>query len=221
MPRRMTGRGAGRPVRAASAVDVEGLLDALDTAMLQGDPGRVAQLSEQLWPARRHVPDAIVRRLVEGRARVPGLAFEMLGGFAAERSETYLRRIAEAPTAPNIVRFGARRRAGWPETGQAKRRREFLDTLADPDGNLVEATEQATGGWPPDGEVLGEVLGYLQALPAPRRREVLERIVSAPRGGAAPPPRGGPPNPGRPPPPPGPPPPGPPPARGGAPAARG
>src|SRR3954454_662371 len=185
MPRRTTGRGAGRPVRAAPAVDVEGLLDALDTAMLQGDPERVAQLSEQLWPARRQVPDAIVGRLVEGRARVPGLAFEMLGGFAAERSETYLRRIAEDPAAPNIVRFGARRRAGWPETGQAKRRREFLDTLADPDGTLVEATAQATGGWPPDGEVLGEVLGYLQALPAPRRREVLERIVSALGGRAA------------------------------------
>jgi hypothetical protein len=179
MPRRTTGRGAGRPVRAAPVGDVEGLLDALDTAMLQGDPGRVAQLSEQLWPARRHVPDAIVRRLVEGRARVPGLAFEMLGGFAGERSETYLRRIAEDPAAPEIVRFGARRRAGWPETGQAKRRRAFLDTLGDADGTLEVAAGQATGGWPPDGEVLGEVLGYLQALPAARRRDVLGRIVAA------------------------------------------
>src|SRR4051794_4822849 len=179
MPRRTTGRGAGRPVRAAPVGDVEGLLDALDTAMLEGDPARVAQLSEQLWPARRHVPDAIVRRLVEGRARVPGVAFEMLGGFAGERAETYLRRIAEDPAAPDIVRFGARRRAGWPETSQAKQRRAFLDTLGDADAALEVAAGQATGGWPPDGEVLGEVLGYLQALPAARRRAVLERIVGA------------------------------------------
>src|SRR5947207_14893234 len=113
MPRRTTRLGKRNPVRAVPAGGVDALLDALDTAMLEGDPGRVAQLSEQLWPARRHVPDAIVRRLVEGRARVPGLAFEMLGGFAGERAETYLRRIAEDPAAPDIVRFGARRAAGW------------------------------------------------------------------------------------------------------------
>src|SRR4051812_39546812 len=126
MPRRPTRRGAGKPVRVVAAVDVEGLLDALDAAMLQGDPGQVAQLTEQLWPARRLVPDTLVRRLAEGRARVPGLAFEMLGGFAGERAETYLHRIAEDPAAPEIVRFGARRRAGWSETSEAKQRRAFL-----------------------------------------------------------------------------------------------
>src|SRR5262245_14652085 len=119
MPRRTTRLGTGRPARATPRRDVEGLLDALDAAMLGGDSGQVAQLTEQLWPARRQVPDVIVRRLVEGRARVPGLAFEMLGGFAGERVETYLHRIAENSAAPDIVRFGARRRAGWSETSQA------------------------------------------------------------------------------------------------------
>jgi hypothetical protein len=179
MPKRTTGRGARKPARTGLAVNVDGLLDALDAAMLQGDPERVARLSEQLWPARRQVPDALVRRLVDGRARVPGLAFEMLGGFAGAKVETYLQRVADDPAAPSIVRFGARRRAGWPERGAAKRRLAFLETLADPDETLAEATGQATGGWPPDGEVLGEVLGYLQALPAARRRAVLERIVAA------------------------------------------
>src|SRR5690242_9383574 len=109
----------------------------------------------------------------------------MLGGFAGDRAETYLDRIAENPAAPEIVRFGARRRAGWSETSEAKQRRAFLDTLGDADGTLEVAVEQATNGWPPDPEVLGEVLGYLRALPAARRRVVLERIVGAHGGRAA------------------------------------
>ncbi len=181
MPRRPT-RGP-RPVPARSptagrATDPDALLDALETATLANDRDQVAALSAELWAARRQMPDALVSRVVDGRARLPGLAMDLLRGLAGTRAPAYLRRIAENTAAPDIVRFGAQRRAGWPERGQAKRRRAFLETLADPSEMLVEATRQGTGGVLPDSEVLGEVLGYLVALTREQRAEVVRRIVA-------------------------------------------
>jgi hypothetical protein len=165
----------------SDAAEIEHLLDALDAAMLGGDHAGVAASTEHLWAHRRRVPTILVERLIGGRARVPGLAFELLGGFAGPtRSERALRRVAAATAAPGIVRWGARRRAGWPQRGEAKARLGFLLSLTDADATLAEAVVQAGWAWPPDVEVLREVLAYLAVLPAERRRSVVERAVVEP-----------------------------------------
>jgi hypothetical protein len=177
MPRRNPPRRTSKRPTAASATDLDALFDALDTAALANDADQVSRLTKQLWAARRQVPEVLTQRLVAGRARLPGLALELLIGFGPQ-AHTYLRRIADSTEAPDIVRFGAQRRAGWPERGQAKRRRAFLETLADPRATLVEAVHQGTGGWLADSEVLAEVLAYLAALSSEQRADVAARVVS-------------------------------------------
>jgi hypothetical protein len=173
---RTTGRKPG-PTRVLSQADVERMLDDFEGALLGGDGAAVPGLVERLWQVRSRLPEPLTRRLIDGRTQVPGLLLELLGGFAGGRARTYFRRIAESRDAPDITRFGAQRRAGWPERGEAKKRRAFLETLRDADGTLVEAVEQGTEGWPPSGDVLQEVVGYLLALPAARQRALIERAV--------------------------------------------
>jgi hypothetical protein len=178
VPKRKTpGRSAKPAARLRVVPNPEQLLDALDDALLNGDQAAVESLVEQLWRVRSRLPDVLTQRLLDGRARAPAFAFQLLQGAAGGRAAKYLRRVAESPTVPDIVRWGAQRRAGWPERGGAKRRRTFLDSLQDADATLLLATEQATDGWPPDGEILEEVLGYLAALPSARVQAVLQRIV--------------------------------------------
>ncbi|HZU07904.1 MAG TPA: hypothetical protein VFB73_18225 [Chloroflexota bacterium] len=169
-----------RPQATLTAAQVEQLLDRIDEALLTGDREQAATLLEQLWPARRLLPELLTQRLSAGRARVPLFAFELLGGTAGRRTPTYLRRIAEDPTVADIVRFGARRRLGWPERGEAKRRLAFLTTLQDPEGTLLEALDQAGMSWPPANELFEEVLGYLAALPAAQRQAVVMRAAGKP-----------------------------------------
>jgi hypothetical protein len=165
----------------ATTAEIERLLDALEAAMLEGDQVGVAATTERLWAHRRQVPAILVERLIGGRARIPGLAFELLGGFAGPTAgERALRRVAAAPAAPGIVRWGARRRVGWPQRGEARARLEFLLSLEDADATLVEAVVQAGWAWLPDVEVLEEVLAYLAVLPAERRRAVVRRAVGEP-----------------------------------------
>jgi hypothetical protein len=174
-------RPASRQLKVTlTAAQVEQLLDRIDEALLTGDREQAATLLEQLWPARRLLPELLTQRLIAGRARVPLFAFELLGGTAGRRTPTYLRRIAEDPTVMDIVRFGARRRLGWPERGEAKRRLAFLTTLQDPEGTLLEALDQAGMSWPPANEIFEEVLGYLAALPAAQRQAVATRAAGKP-----------------------------------------
>lgn len=171
------GRPASLPRRAVSAADVERLLDAVDAAIEQGDPGKVQRSLEALWAVRRGLPEALTQRLIDGRVAIPALSFQLLQGFAGPRAATYLRRVANDRTVPDIVRWGAQRRAGWPERGEAKRRLAFLATLTDALGALVTATAEAVSAWPPGGEILEEVLGYLAVMPAAQRRAALERMA--------------------------------------------
>ena len=171
---------------ATNAAELDRLLDGLETAMLEGDQTSVAALTERLWAHRRQLPAILVERLIGGRARIPALAFELLGGFAGPTAgERALRRVAAAAAAPDIVRWGARRRVGWPQRGEAKARLEFLLSLKDADATLVEAVIQAGWVWPPDVEVLEEVLAYLVVLPAERRRAVVQRAVDEAEPGPA------------------------------------
>jgi hypothetical protein len=174
--RKATGRKPG-PTRVVSRADVERILDDFEGALLAGKGEAVSGLVERLWEARSQSPEPLMRRLIDGRTQIPGLLLELLGGFAGGRARTCLRRIAESRDAPDITRFGAQRRAGWPERGEARKRRAFLETLRDGDGTLVEAVEQGTEGWPPSGDVLQEVVGYMLALPAARQRALIERAV--------------------------------------------
>ncbi|HZS00478.1 MAG TPA: hypothetical protein VFE37_17315 [Chloroflexota bacterium] len=163
--------------RAASAADLERLLDEVDAALEGGDPARMQTLLEPLWAARERLPEVLTRRLIEGRVAIPAFSFQLLQGFAGPKAATYLRRIAEDRSVPDIVRWGAQRRAGWPARGEAKRRLAFLATLNDPLGALVMATAEAVNAWPPGGEILEEVIGYLAVMPSDQRRAALERLV--------------------------------------------
>jgi hypothetical protein len=146
----------------------------------------VASTIERLWAHRRHLPAILVERLIRGRARIPGLAFELLGGLAGPTAgERALRRVAAAAAAPDMIRWGARRRVGWPQRGEAKARLAFLRSLKDADATLVEAVVQAGWAGLPDVEVLEEVLAYLAVLPAERRRAVVQRAVGEPESGPA------------------------------------
>ncbi|MCL5027123.1 MAG: hypothetical protein M1531_11640, partial [Chloroflexi bacterium] len=146
-------------------------------ALLEGNMPRAEELIEQIWKARRQVPEILTRRIIEGRAQVPLFSFEILGTLAGARTPTYLKRIAQEPGVSDIVRFGAQRRLGWPERGEAKRRLAFLKSLKDPEGTLVAAVEQAATIWPPQSEILQEVLGYLAVLPADQRGALIERVA--------------------------------------------
>ena len=159
--------------------EVEQTLDRIDEALLGGDPAQVPTLVEQLWRSRRSLPEILTQRVITGRARIPAFTFDLLGGFAGAEAAKYLRRIAATPQLLDIVRWGARRRASWPERGQAKRRLEFLATLQDADETLVVAVDQGTVTWPPDNDILEEVLAYLLVLPSERRQAAVTRIAAA------------------------------------------
>ncbi|MBI4498848.1 MAG: hypothetical protein HY689_13225 [Chloroflexi bacterium] len=153
------------------------LLDRMDEAVLAADQAQVMDLMEQLWPSRRQVPGVLAQRLSSGQARVPAFAFELLEGFAGLRAKTHLRRIAQDQSAPDLVRFGAQRRSGWPERGEAKRRLAFLASFRDADGTLVAAVKDGAAMWPPDGDVFQEVLGYLVVLPVERQQALVTRFA--------------------------------------------
>lgn len=187
------GDGGGmRPSLTETRIDH--LVESIELAMLGGDEARARELLEGLGRAERSLPGVLTRRLIDGRARIPMLAFDLIEAIAGEKAVTYLDRIAADPNAADIVRFGAHRRAGWAEADQeeadpslaqdeAEARLAFLATLRDPDGTLILALAQSSD-WPPRVEVLEEVLGYLKALPDERQRALLSR-ASAELGQAA------------------------------------
>jgi hypothetical protein len=174
-------KGAGQRQAArrapATVADAERLLDEVDAALADADPARLPRLLESLWAVRRRLPELLTQRLIDGHVAIPAFSFQLLQSFAGPQAPSYLKRIAVHRSVPDLVRWGAQRRAGWPERSEAKRRREFLATLTDPMGTLVAATAEATSNWPPEGEILQEVVGYLVALPAAERRGALERHV--------------------------------------------
>ena len=158
--------------------ELQQMLDALDDAMLAGHDTKVDVLTRQLWRYRRQVPAALVTRLRTGRAQLPMLAFQLLADFAGSRTPTHLKRIAADLNVPDIVRWGARRRAGWSERGEAKARMKFLNSLQDADETLVEALDQASSWWPPEVGILHEVLAYVEIVPSARKLEIVQRAVA-------------------------------------------
>ncbi len=176
MPRRnREGGERGRPRSADPAH--EQLLDRFEQEILQADPATIVALSESIWQHRAGVPEILTRRILEGRTRLPGLALDLLVELAGPRARRYLRRVAEDQGVPDIVRFGAQRRAGWPQRGAARRRLAFLDSLENPEQTLILAIDQGMSSWPPQCEILGEVLGYLAVVPTTRGEKFLRLAV--------------------------------------------
>ncbi len=164
--------------RRLSDEELHKTLDQMEQAMLSGRQDAYAEiesLTPRLWDARTRIPQILADRLASGRTMIPGLAFEMLPRFAGQQTPRYLRKLAEDTQVDDIVRFGARRRLGWPERGETKERRAFLSTLGDDIATLVQALSQANLGhvFPPDGEVLQEVLQYLLVMPPSRVIDVI------------------------------------------------
>lgn len=144
--------------------------------MLNQHRERAEALVSELWENQDNVPEVLTQRITENRARIPRFEFDLLLGIAGSGADEYLERIADNSGAPDITRWGARRRLGWPERGEKARRVEFLESLQDPNGTLIAAIDQGTAELP-DGEILGEVLAYLTALPSERRRAILTEAV--------------------------------------------
>ncbi len=154
-------------------------LDALDQALQAGRQSEIALIAEQLSRHSKAAAQVLADRVRSGRARSAAIAFELLMGFAGQRAPALLKQIAADSAVPDIVRWGARRRAGWAKRGQAKARRAFLASLQDAEDTLVTAVAQA-GAWaPPDGEILTEVLEYLQVLAPKERLSVVRRAQAA------------------------------------------
>jgi hypothetical protein len=166
-----------QPRATRSDAEVEADLEALDTALAEGDDERAAASLQSLRAVRRRVPDLLARRLIAGRARNPFLLLNLLAAYADRRVAPLMERIVDANGTPDLVRFGAQRHAGW-DFDEPQERQEFLATLADPEATLVEAARYAVSDWPPDGDVLDEVHVTLHALSPERRRAVVARIVA-------------------------------------------
>lgn len=165
--------------RTAPAAEIERLLDALEEKAIagEGEPEAVLSDVQALTEQQRVVPDVLVRRLIEGRARIPEFSFTLLLATAGAQAQRRLRQIAEAQQAPDATRLEAQRLLGWPERGEAKRRVAFLESLRDADLALIEAAAAGGGRWPWQSEVLGDVVAYLMALPADRRLALTRRLA--------------------------------------------
>jgi hypothetical protein len=147
--------------------------------MLTGNLEQAQAVLAPLFNRRAQAAEALAQRLIDGRARLPFLAFQFLDGFGGPRAEAHLRSIAANSRAADIVRWGARRRVGWPERGEGPARLAFLGSLRDPDATLVEAIAQGCEWSPPESEILQEVVDYLAVLPGARRRLVIERALAS------------------------------------------
>src|SRR5581483_1171084 len=108
----------------------------------------------------------------------------LLSVLAGPKSVPLMRRIAESSLVPAAVRLDARRRAGWPERGEHKRRLDFLNSLPRPETALAEFARSASFGPLAQGEVLDDILGYFQALPPARMRQVIDHLAGEPSPGA-------------------------------------
>jgi len=166
--------------REATPAKVEELLDRLQTAMFAADLEGVQRALQRLLEMSEEssLPaETLTRQLMDGTATAPVIAFNLLETVAGEQYPTYLQQIVDDRDVADLTRFAAQRRYGWPERGEAKLRRAFLETLGDAAGTLVTAVQVAGAGLLPDGEVLEEVLGYLTAMPSEPRRQAITRIV--------------------------------------------
>lgn len=166
---------------------IDALLDNLESVALGGAaPAELDRdtLVQQLWSTRVRARVVIANRMTSGRSKAPGLLLELLTTTSGPQSGPLLRRIADAGNLSPQVRLEARRRAGWPQMGAAKRRREFLDSLPDPESALATFARAADIGPLTEGEILEEVLAYLAVLPPERVRAMLAALDGEPSPGA-------------------------------------
>lgn len=156
------------------------LFDQLEAQLLSGQSEAMSDVLAEVWRLRTQAPAVLAERLAGQRAAVPDFAFDLLRGFAGSSSPSVLRRIYDDPRAPDLTRWAARRRAPWPEHGEARARLAFLAELRAPDEALLRALAVASASKPPDGEVLHELLAYLGVLPPERAQRILVTAIAEP-----------------------------------------
>lgn len=165
-----------KPPSHSPEATLDALFDALDTAFLNGDEERAAELmADGLAITHGNAPKIIVRRLIEDRAKVPGVTLTLLREISRDNAPKHLRKIANASSAPDFTRIEARRMLGWIE---GEDRIAFLDSLSDGDSALALMAAGISHSWPTQPFIVPEVVGYLLAVPPARRRTLIERIVS-------------------------------------------
>lgn len=172
MPRKNSPSG-----RLAEKQQLEEEFERLHDAMQAGDQQRAAEPMASITGAGDLAVEVARERLIQGRSRMPGFDLEFLMVLAGDKVESVLRAISNDRSAADILRFGARRRLGWPERTERKARRDFLKSLADPDGTLVEAVVPAMESPIPSGDIVAEVLAYMKVLPDRRNESLVRRIV--------------------------------------------
>ena len=76
MARQKQRGGTRLPARVAQDyAALDRVLDRMETAMLAGQPAEAQAILETVWKQRRQMPEVLTRRLIEGRAGIPFLAF--------------------------------------------------------------------------------------------------------------------------------------------------
>ncbi|MCL5958901.1 MAG: hypothetical protein M1358_06200 [Chloroflexi bacterium] len=173
-----SGAGGRRKARVEKLTDqeIDGILDDFERKVATGPIDAIENVvDERLWKSRQRVPRVVVDRIVSGRCKIPAVAFEIMIPLAGRAAAGYLKQIADNRNVDDIVRFGARRRARWAERTETSARISFLNTLKDPTSTLIEATRQGAQYWPPDADILSEVVGYLEVVPRELALQVIER----------------------------------------------
>lgn len=173
-----SGSGSGGPAEdPAATAQVERALTALEELVLSGRAADIPRWTAVLWHHRAETERVLLRRLASGTVRVPALFLEVLAGLGGARAQTLLRQVATSPEVPDLLRLEARRRAGWTDRSGPRARANYLRTLRDVGGALRAYAAMASGTPAPDGEIAGEILGYLLAMSGEQRLALTARIA--------------------------------------------
>jgi len=180
MPR---GKQRGKPSNRARTVEheiaVQGMFEALETALEARDAETVQRAIQELKQHRTAAAKECERRLLKPRSSASVFLVDLLQTLTIPKHEAALHRVAKNRTAPDYVRFSAQRLAGWNTTDVAGQRLTFLDSLSNPTG-ILTSIASAEMTLSVDGiAAIEEVLRYLQAMPANRRLGVVANMADA------------------------------------------
>src|SRR5215210_3458446 len=120
-----------RQAPPASNAELERQINELERSMLAGQPPTPPEL-ERLLRSPDRLATLLAERLLTGRSAAPMMALDLLSMFGGDRAGDLLDQVASSPRVADDVRFGARRRLGWPEPS---------DALDDEDDEADEAEE--------------------------------------------------------------------------------
>lgn len=180
MPR---GKQHGKPSNRAKAVEheiaVKALFDRLDAALEQRDQEEVRATMAEVQKHGRAAAKECERRILKPRSEASALLVDLLRTIPGVDSNAALNRVAKNKTAPDYMRFAARRLIGWETSDVAFQRLKFLDSLRDPTGTLIAVASAKIPVSIDQLDSAEEVLRYLNALPAERRLAVVTEMTTS------------------------------------------